>query len=105
MAFKQKPGRSPFLKTGNGLPSPLNMIEGKGNVLGYYEDSVITLNKKLKVGGVPYHEAFHAIFRLAITNEKRSQILAAARDLYGAPKEDFNGLYIEHEGKKVSAIT
>lgn len=35
MAFKQKPGRSPFLKTGNGLPSPLTMIGGEGNDSGY----------------------------------------------------------------------
>lgn len=35
MAFTQKPGRTPFLKTGNGLPSPLNMIGEKGNKSGY----------------------------------------------------------------------
>jgi hypothetical protein len=38
MAFTQKPGRTPFLKTGNGLPSALRQINGedkKGNPNGY----------------------------------------------------------------------
>jgi hypothetical protein len=35
MAFTQKPGRAPFLKTGNGLPSPLTMNGEKGNDSGY----------------------------------------------------------------------
>lgn len=81
--------------------SDVSDLDVTGTALAYYQDKVITLNNKLKVGGIVYHEVFHAIFRTAISNEKRTELLANAAILYGAPKEDFKGVYLEHEGKKV----
>lgn len=70
-------------------------------VLGYIEDNVITLNKLLPVSGVVYHEAFHAVFRLALTNEERLKYLEAAKAILGSYKTDSIGKYIQVGAEKI----
>lgn len=53
MAFTQNPGRSPFLKTGNGLPSALKQVgedDKKGNPNGYNPKSSPVPNTENKGG-------------------------------------------------------
>lgn len=81
--------------------SDLSGLDVGGTALGYYENKVITLNNALKVKGIVFHEAFHGVFRVALTNEKRAEVLNNALVLYGPVKQDFIGSYLEHNGKKV----
>lgn len=81
--------------------SDLSGLDVGGTALGYYENKVITLNNALKVKGIVFHEAFHGVFRVALTNEKRAEVLKNALILYGPVKQDFIGSYLEHNGKKV----
>ncbi len=70
-------------------------------VLGYIEDNVITLNKLLPISGVIYHEAFHAVFRLALTTEERLRYLEAAKTILGSYKTDSIGKYLQVGSEKV----
>jgi hypothetical protein len=73
-----------------------------GFALGYYENRVITLNSALKVAGVVYHEAFHAVFRLSLTQEERAKYLALVRSMVGEPKQTADGrIYIRMRGENV----
>lgn len=57
------------------LEDVLKLMSVDGTVLGLYKDRVIYLNDKLKVSGVVYHEAFHAVFRNFMNNEFRRELL------------------------------
>ena len=69
-------------------------------VLGYFEKNVITLNNKIKAGGVAYHEAFHAVFRLAFKDKQRSEYLNAVKTISGGIQSDAQGKFISYKGNK-----
>lgn len=72
-----------------------------GTVLGYFEDQVIYLNSKLRIGGVLYHEAFHSVFRTSLANEERRVYLDAVAKITGGIRTDEKGKHVKINGKKV----
>ena len=89
---------------GSGVKVDPSIISDKiasAYVLGYFEENVIKLNKLLPVSGVAYHEAFHAIFRLALSNEERAKYLEAAKAILGNYKTDATGNYLEVNSEKI----
>ena len=59
-------------------------LKVKGDLWGAFRDSVIYLSKKAGKG-TEYHEAFHAVFRLLLTDNEINTILDQARTKYTAP--------------------
>jgi len=72
-----------------------------GRALGYFENNAIRLDNVIKAAGVAYHEAFHAIFRMALTPEERTRYLNAVKDILGDIKKDSKGSYVALGSKKV----
>lgn len=80
----------------------LNGEDVDGVVLGYFENNVIRLNNTLKVAGIAYHEAFHAVFRTGFTNEDRDAYLKAVKIILGEPIPDKDGrLYLTVRGETI----
>lgn len=60
---------------------------------GIYHQGVIFLEEN-NFAGVPYHEAFHAVFRLFLTKEEQSQIFTEAANKYPKPLKEEIDFYI-----------
>jgi len=59
-----------------------SLLSGK-QVLGYYKDQAIYVNKVLSRKGVVYHEAFHALFRNILTADQRAFYIQKAKEAMG----------------------
>jgi hypothetical protein len=75
--------------------------EVNGIILGMFVDKAITLNNTYKVAGVAYHEAFHAIFRTAFTNEDRAKYFQLVDNAGNGVQSDEKGKYIVNHGTRV----
>jgi hypothetical protein len=67
-------------------------LSKSGFTYGMFRDSVIYLSKNAPKG-VEYHEAFHAVFRVLLTDVQIVKVLSEAKLKYGVPdKEQLNDL-------------
>ena len=60
------------------------LLEAKRNgrdLMGLFSDAALYLNENA-FQGTAYHEAFHVVFRLALTPQQRKELLAEAREKY-----------------------
>jgi hypothetical protein len=67
----------------------LKNLKTKGEVAGRFISKMKTIYLATQEGksvkGIEYHEAFHAIFRMFLTDSKITKYLKAAEELYGSP--------------------
>ncbi len=69
------------------LGSIIDNLSAKRQVLGYYKDRAIYVNRSLSAEGTIYHEAFHGLFRDIFTAEQRAFYLDKARGKMGKPTQ------------------
>jgi predicted kinase len=62
-------------------------IQNKGETWGAFMDKIVYLNKSKAGVGTEYHEAFHAVFRLLLTNTEIDSYYDAASKRYGTPSK------------------
>ena len=60
----------------------INNLKANKIPLGVFKDGLIYLNKNTATTGTAYHEAFHAVFRLLLTEQEIQKYLAEAQKEY-----------------------
>lgn len=78
--------RTALAGTGINLLDLATIIDGlraNKNVLGYYKDQAIYVNKSLSAVGTIYHEAFHGLFRSILNADQRNFYLQKAKEKIG----------------------
>ena len=70
----------------------LQNLKTKGEVGGRFIAKAKTIYLATKEGksvkGIEYHEAFHAVFRMFLTDSRISKVLRSAEELYGKPTKE-----------------
>lgn len=70
------------------LGSIIDKLSAKKQVLGYYKNRAIYVNRNLSSVGSIYHEGFHGLFRDIFTSDQRAFYLSKARAKMGAATLD-----------------
>lgn len=64
----------------------LTNFHNSGETWGAFQDNIIYLSNQAAVG-TEYHEAFHAVFRLFMTDKEVAQLYKIAKDKFGTPTQ------------------
>jgi len=75
-----------FISTAE-ISTLIKNIQNKGETWGAFMDKIVYLNKSKAGVGTEYHEAFHAVFRLLLTNSEIDSYYDAASKRYGTPSK------------------
>lgn len=71
----------------------LQNLKVKGELAGRFMNKAIYLNSNGVVKGVEYHEAFHAVFRMLLSDGEIAKYYRAAQEKYGSPlKQELDSL-------------
>jgi hypothetical protein len=82
----------------------INLLSGGRASVGLFKSGLITLSVKAKSGDA-YHEAFHAVFRSALSDKQRTELLEEAKEVFLAPLEsDIKFLQDRHNLSREEAI-
>lgn len=103
----------------NNLPSTISVadvnqllgnIKNNGTTFGAFSNNIIYLNSNAEVG-TEYHEAFHAVFRMLLTDKQISVAYNVAKNKYGTPTKsdldslrDSSSVYTDYTDTQLSSL-
>ena len=82
----------------------LRLLSGGRRVVGMFTDSMIKISTLAKTGDA-FHEAFHGIFRTALTEAEQSELIEEAKSLFLGPlEEQIEDFQKRHKASREHAI-